>query len=102
MKEDNKLIKEIESEVFSIPIIDTHEHIFSEEDAASFSRDFSLFFSNYAGNDLRTSGMDEEDYVLFQDSGISIDKKWDYFSGYWENIRVRSYCPSYSRNSCDL
>jgi len=91
MKEDNKLIKEIEREVFSIPIIDTHEHILAEEDIKRFSLDFSIFFSMYAGTDLQTSGMKEEEYINFQDPKVEIDKKWKYFSKYWNNIKNTNY-----------
>ncbi|MCK5566391.1 MAG: hypothetical protein KAI62_00670, partial [Actinomycetia bacterium] len=54
---DNKLIKEIEAEVFSIPIIDTHEHLISEQERRTLDLDIFFLFSHYTSTDLINSGM---------------------------------------------
>ena len=91
MKEDKKLYTEIKAAIDSIPIFDTHEHILAEEDRRNFNLDFSLFFMMYAGTDLLTSGMTEEEFEDFQNPYTDIDKKWSYFEPHWPNIRNTSY-----------
>lgn len=61
---DNKLIKEIETEVFSIPIIDTHEHLMSEQERRTLDLDIFFLFSHYTSTDLINSSMSEEEYFL--------------------------------------
>lgn len=53
--------------------------------------DFFLFFMMYAGTDLQNSGMKEEDYLAFQEKKVDLEKKWQYFSDYWANIKNTSY-----------
>ena len=91
MVEDNKLLGEISNAIFSLPIFDTHEHLIDEEDRRKSNLDFSLFFMMYAGTDLQNSGMKEEDYLAFQDKKVDIEKKCQYFSNYWVNIKNVSY-----------
>ncbi len=91
MKKDEKLFEEISDAINSIPIFDTHEHLIAEEDRWKHSLDFSLFFMMYAGTDLMTSGMTQEEFESFQDPGTDIEKKWGYFSKHWSNIRNTSY-----------
>jgi hypothetical protein len=91
MKQDKKLYTEIKAAIDSIPIFDTHEHILAEEDRRNFNLDFSLFFMMYAGTDLLTSGMTEEEFEDFQNPYTDIDKKWSYFEPHWPNIRNTSY-----------
>lgn len=88
---DNKLYDEISNAIFSLPIFDTHEHLIAEEDRRKSNLDFSLFFMMYAGTDLRNSGMKEEDYLAFQDKKVDLEKKWNYFSEHWKNIKNTSY-----------
>ena len=91
MEEDKKLYSEIKSAIDSIPIFDTHEHIVAEEDRRNLNLDFSLFFMMYAGTDLLTSGMTEEEFEDFQNPDTDIEKKWSYFEPHWPNIRNTSY-----------
>ncbi len=91
MKEDEKLFMEISKAIDAIPIFDTHEHIIAEEDRRNFNLDFSLLFMMYAGTDLLTSGMTEEEFENFQNPDTDIEKKWDYFKKHWPNIRNTSY-----------
>jgi len=88
---DDKLFTDISRAITSIPIFDTHEHVVAEEDRRGFILDFSLFFMMYAGTDLLTSGMTEEEFADFQDPGTDVEKKWGYFSRHWSNIRNTSY-----------
>ncbi len=44
---DNKLIREIEAEVFSIPIVDTHEYLISEQERRMLDLNIFFLFSHY-------------------------------------------------------
>lgn len=88
---DNKLIKEIETEVFSIPIIDTHEHLISEQERRTLDLDIFFLFSHYTSTDLINSGMSEEEYFSLSDFGITEDKRWGIFEKYWPRIKNTNY-----------
>ncbi len=92
MLRDEKLYEEINEAVFSLPIFDTHEHLLDEKDRRESNLDFSLFFMQYAGTDLLTSGLTEEEFVIFQDPKTDVQKKWSCFSKHWPNIKNTSYC----------
>ena len=88
---DNKLIKEIEAEVFSIPIIDTHEHLISEQERRTLDLDIFFLFSHYTSTDLINSGMSEEEYFSLSDFGITENKRWGIFEKYWPRIKNTNY-----------
>jgi len=91
MREDNKLIKEIEKEVFSIPIVDTHEHLISEQERRTLDLDIFFLFSHYTSTDLVSSGMPEDEYLKLFDTGIGEDVRWGMFEKYWPRIRNTNY-----------
>ena len=91
MLKDEKLYKELDEAIFSLPIFDTHEHILDEKDRRESNLDFSLLFMQYASTDLLTSGLTEEEFIIFQDTKTDLEKKWDYFSRHWPNIKNTSY-----------
>jgi hypothetical protein len=91
MLKDEKLYKELDKAIFSLPIFDTHEHILDERDRRESNLDFSLLFMQYASTDLLTSGLTEEEFIIFQDTKTDLEKKWDYFSRHWPNIKNTSY-----------
>jgi len=91
MKTDKKLFAELSKTINSIPIFDTHEHLPAEEDRRSKRLDFSLFFMMYAGTDLMTSGMTEEEFEIFQQEDTPVEKKWQLFLPYWKKIKNTNY-----------
>lgn len=91
MADDVKLKKELKDSIDSIPIFDTHEHVLDEEDRRAKKLDFSLLFMMYAGTDLQTSGMSEEDFLFFQSEDTPVEKKWKTFSPYWDKIKNTNY-----------
>ena len=88
---DNKLIKEIEAEVFTIPIVDTHEHLISEQERRNLGLDIFFLFSHYTSTDLINSGMSEEDYFLLFDSSIEEGERWKLFEKFWIRIKNTYY-----------
>ncbi|MEE8324379.1 MAG: amidohydrolase family protein [Candidatus Humimicrobiaceae bacterium] len=88
---DNKLITEVEAEVCAIPIIDTHEHLISEQERRNLDLDIFFLFSHYTSTDLINSGMSEEEYFSLSDFGITEDKRWRIFEKYWQIIKNTNY-----------
>ena len=89
--EDNKLVKEINQEVSSMLIFDTHEHLLSEEERRTKSLDVFYLFSHYVGSDLISSGMPEAEFNSLFDQNMEIEKRWIFFSPYLENVKNTSY-----------
>lgn len=89
--EDNKLVKEINEEVSSMPIFDTHEHLLSEEERRTKPLDVFYLFSHYVGSDLISSGMPEAEFNSLFDQNMEIEKRWNFFSPYLENVKNTSY-----------
>jgi len=88
---DNKLITEVEAEVCAIPIIDTHEHLISEQERRNLDLDIFFLFSHYTSTDLINSGMSEEEYFSLFDFEITEDKRWRIFEKYWQIIKNTNY-----------
>jgi hypothetical protein len=89
--EDSKLFNEINESVSSIPIFDTHEHLMSEEERRTKPLDVFYLFSHYVGSDLISSGMPEVEFNSLFDPNVEIEKRWDIFSPYLENVKNTSY-----------
>jgi len=90
----------------NMDIIDCHEHLPSEQLRTGERQDVFILFSNYLRFDARSAGMDRDGYnacpgspqmpqyeSLF-DRDIPLDKRWELFRPYWENIRFGSYARS--------
>ncbi|HEY5501571.1 MAG TPA: hypothetical protein VIK09_06275, partial [Candidatus Humimicrobiaceae bacterium] len=89
--EDNKLSKDINEQILSMPIFDTHEHLMSEEERRLQNLDVFYLFSHYIGSDLVSSGMSETDFNKILDKNIAIEERWNIFEPYLENVRNTSY-----------
>jgi ABC-type multidrug transport system ATPase subunit len=48
-----------------VPVVDTHEHLPTEEDRVARKVDFSLMFSHYCVGDLKSAGMRPDDLNSF-------------------------------------
>jgi uncharacterized protein len=89
--EDCKLNKDINEQLLSMPIFDTHEHLMSEKERRLQNLDVFYLFSHYVGSDLVSSGMSEINFNKIFDKNIMIEERWNIFSPYLENVRNTSY-----------
>jgi hypothetical protein len=89
--EDIKLGKDINEQLLSMKIFDTHEHLMSEEERRLQNLDVFYLFSHYIGSDLVSSGMSETDFNKILDKNIEIEKRWNIFLPHLENVRNTSY-----------
>jgi predicted TIM-barrel fold metal-dependent hydrolase len=93
----------IHQTVFSLRIIDTHEHIMSEKEALANAADFSCLFTNYQLSDLISSGVvSEKIYNTFKGKDTRLDEKWSVIKEAWSNIRTTAYGRSVLVTARDL
>jgi uncharacterized protein len=83
---------DLKKHVYGIKIVDTHEHLPSEETRVSVPVDvLSQFFLHYTSSDLISAGMPEEEILMIRDPSTPIEKRWDVFEPWWEKVRNTGY-----------
>ncbi|MCL5027179.1 MAG: hypothetical protein M1531_11935 [Chloroflexi bacterium] len=111
----SELSSRIAAAINAIPIVDTHEHLFSEEERSRAAVDFSYLFPHYASSDLLSAGMPASLFeavrirtraVLLERSArmrrprpfptpprtdMSLEERWDAVEPYWEYVRHTGY-----------
>lgn len=112
----NPVNEKIRSAVEDIPIVDTHEHIMSEDERSEYAVDFSYLFTSYASQDLISAGMPPRlleavrlpvhKFVKnsWNSRGIpprflpeperedmSLNERWQALEPYWKMIRNTAY-----------
>lgn len=92
----NKIIPKIYGEIFNyikeLEIIDTHEHLPSNETDREKDTDvLKEYLSHYFSCDLISSGLPKNDYKKIIESELSIEDKWKLVEKYWELSRYTGY-----------
>jgi predicted TIM-barrel fold metal-dependent hydrolase len=79
--------------IASIKIIDTHEHIPSEEASCQSHSSLFSFFEHYVSSDLVSAGMSREALEAMRkpDSGLSLEARWALMEPYWPFARTTGY-----------
>lgn len=72
-------------------IIDCHEHLGPEKNRVSAPVDVFTLFAHYTRGDLAIAGMTEADYQALFNRDIPLERRWQRFAPYWEQIRWGSY-----------
>jgi predicted TIM-barrel fold metal-dependent hydrolase len=109
------LAARIAQAVDAIALVDTHEHLFAEEERHRAARDFSYLLPHYASSDLVSAGMPRPlleairapmrpvlleraarlrrpiFYAPASRVDMSLDERWDAFEPYWHRIRHTGY-----------
>jgi hypothetical protein len=84
--------KELRSYLDEIPMIDTHEHLDTEEEFIAEPADFGRLFLHYANCDLISAGCPPEAIVKLQkDRDMSPSEKWQLIAPYWKYVRGTGY-----------
>ena len=91
------------SKVWNTPLIDTHEHLFDENDRLSASKgttipsgsvppdDWTVVLSGYLGDDLVAAGMPIEVHRKFYAKGLSPLEKWKLLEPFWPAVKNTGY-----------
>ena len=86
------LVPEIEQFIAAQPVIDTHEHTFSEEDRRQRPLDLlSSEMHHYVGSDLVSAGMTPAEQAQMYDQSRDLADRWDLFLSYWKYARTTGY-----------
>lgn len=81
----------IRSEVESIALLDTHEHLMSEKARLAQEIDLFYWFSHYASSDLVSAGMPEAVLETLRDPTRPLDERWIAFAPFWDQVRTTAY-----------
>ncbi len=84
-------------------VLDTHEHLESEEARIKRPLDFfNTFMIHYASCDLISAGMGSMDMDSLKGNSLDLLSKWKIFSPYWEKARNTVYCQSLLNAARDI
>jgi len=87
-----ELERELRQGLDAVRIIDTHEHLDSEEEFRSAPVDFGRLFAHYANCDLVSAGCPPQDMErVISDRQLGPRDKWRLIAPYWERIRDTGY-----------
>ena len=87
-----KIFKEVFDYVEELEIIDTHEHLPSEEELRDKDADIlKEYLSHYFNRDLISAGLPLEDYQKIIEEKLPIMEKWKMVEKYWESSRFTGY-----------
>ena len=85
-------VAEIEEAIAAQPVIDTHEHTFSEADRRQRSLDLlSTEMHHYVGSDLVSAGMMPAERAQMYDQSREPADRWDIFLRYWRFAKTTGY-----------
>jgi len=92
MARDLSLEREIRAALDGVRIVDTHEHLDTEEEFIAQHADFGRLFLHYANCDLISAGCPPKDIERLQtDAQMSPRDKWALIAPYWERIKDTGY-----------
>ena len=92
MSRNLALEREIREALDGVRLIDTHEHLDTEEEFIAQHVDFGRLFLHYANCDLISAGCPPQDIERLQsDTTMSPRDKWALIAPYWEYIKDTGY-----------
>jgi predicted TIM-barrel fold metal-dependent hydrolase len=87
-----KPIEELREYVFSLPLVDTHEHLASREELRDRDTDvLKEYLAHYYNRDLISAGLPKRDYAAIVEKKMPIGEKWLLVQPYWEAARHTGY-----------
>ncbi len=93
MPRDLRLESDILAYLDTIRMVDTHEHLDTEDEFIAQPCDFGRLFAHYASCDLVSAGCPPADMARVQgDATLAPEEKWRRIAPYWERARNTAYC----------
>ena len=80
--------------ISELEIVDCHEHLIPEADAAAAKADFSDLFGHYSRRDFLSAGMTEKETERFYDMNTPLEEKWKLFSRFYPLVEDTGYIRS--------
>ena len=85
-------VAELEEAIAAQPVIDTHEHTFSEADRRQRSLDLlSPGMHHYVGSDLVSAGLTPTEQAEMYDQSRDLADRWEIFLRYWQFAKTTGY-----------
>ncbi len=87
-----KPIEELRKYVFSLPLVDIHEHLPSREELRDRDTDvLKEYLAHYYNRDLISAGLPKKDYAAIVEKKMPIGEKWRLVEPFWEAARHTGY-----------
>jgi len=86
-----KINPEIKEKVDTIRVIDTHEHLYEEQERLNKPIDFIDLFDQYACYDLQSAGMPAADWERCLQPDTPAEEKWQLFEPFYFAARNTAY-----------
>jgi len=84
--------KELQEYIFSLPIMDTHEHLPSSEQLRDRKTDvLKEYLAHYYNRDLISAGLAKQDYTSIIEKEMTIREKWKLVEPFWLLSRYTGY-----------
>lgn len=88
---DERSLSSISQAVDEIKIVDTHEHLVTEEGRKQIPKGLFYLMGNYFTADLQSAGMPGEDYNFVFNHANLLSDRWARFKPYWEKTKNTGY-----------
>ena len=89
--QNTDLYKRIRAEIEGISMVDTHEHLISEQTRLSQKLDLFHWFSHYASSDLVSAGLPMASLERLRCPDLPLDERWAEFAPFWKDMRNTGY-----------
>ncbi|RJS82490.1 amidohydrolase [Candidatus Bathyarchaeota archaeon] len=84
--------KRIREAVYSVRLIDTHEHLVQEKERLASKPDlFETILQHYLSSDLVSSGLSMKDLEELRNPNLPLTERWEIFKPFWENVQNTGY-----------
>ena len=88
----DEIARRLVAEMATMPVIDAHEHLPTEEDLVNGTADiFTRVLCHYSMTNASAAGMDPTYYQTLKDRSIPLDERWAMFRPYLDPIRETGY-----------
>jgi len=92
LKSPSEVYDNIKKAVYSVKLVDTHEHLVQERERLASKPDlFETFLAHYASSDLVSSGMPLEDLDKVRNPALPLKDRWELIAPFWEEIQNTGY-----------
>ncbi len=99
----DKLATELLDEIWKIPCINSHSHLYSEKERLSQDVDALVFFQHaYPAADLVAAGMTADAMNKALTPGLPLAERWQIFEPYWKSVRLTGYSQCIMESFRDL
>jgi len=99
---ENDLYRRLLAEIEKTPLVDTHEHLFSERARCRQKIDFFSWFAHYSSTDLVSAGMSPATLDMTRDPEIPLNERWNHVAPFWEHAKSTGYGQVLLRAARDL